>query len=163
MSLLDVVVVLAAAVAGWTGWRSGGLHTVVGVACRLAGLIIGVGVADWVATASWGFPARVITEIVVLLLGWVLGGRLAAWLGPAPRPAGRVAGPDRVLGVGVRAALTPLVGALGIQALALWGPRRSGLTPRSPPCPGSWPRWVRWGCRGWGSSPPTPATSSRQI
>jgi S1-C subfamily serine protease len=122
MSLLDVVVVLAAAVAAWTGWRSGGLHTVVGVACRLAGLIIGVGVADWVATASWGFPARVITEIVVLLLGWVLGGRLAAWLGPAPRPAGRVAGPDRVLGVGVRAALTLLVGALGIQALALWGP-----------------------------------------
>jgi len=82
MSLLDVVVVLAAAVAAWTGWRSGGLHTVVGVACRLAGLIIGVGVADWVATASWGFPARVITEIVVVLLGWVLGGRLAAWLGP---------------------------------------------------------------------------------
>jgi hypothetical protein len=100
MSLLDLVVVLAAAVAAWTGWQSGGLHTVVGVACRLAGLVLGVGVADWVARVAWGFPARVVTEIVVILVGWMLGGRLGAWLRPDRHPADRVAVPDRVLGVG---------------------------------------------------------------
>lgn len=123
MSILDIIVLAVAALAAWTGWRSGGLHTVVGIVGRVAGVAIGLGLADWVAGATWAFPVRVISEIVLVLLGWAVGGRLAQWVSPSThRPGGRISTVDRALGLGVRAVLTLVVGCLGIQAVSMWGP-----------------------------------------
>ncbi len=123
MSILDIIVLAAAALAAWTGWRSGGLHTVVGIVCRVVGVAIGFGLADWVATLAWAFPVRVITEVVLVLLGWTLGGRLAQGVSPSTRrPGDQVSTVNRVLGFGVRAVLTLVIGCLGIQAMLMWGP-----------------------------------------
>lgn len=119
MTMIDVVVLLIGALAGWTGWRAGGVHSLVGVLGRVVGVATGLAVAHLIAGTSWSFGWRVAAEFAVVVLGLLVGGRLAHLVAPVPvRPSS----PDRVVGLAVRTVAAVVVTAAVLAGLTLWGP-----------------------------------------
>ena len=118
--LLDLVVLVVAVLAAWSGWRVGGIRTAVGVLTRGLGLAAGLAVANLVAVTDWSFGWRVAAEVGVVLLGLVVGGRLARAVAPGPATP---SAPDKVAGAVLRGAAA-LVVTTGVLALVAqpWGP-----------------------------------------
>lgn len=129
MTVLDLVVLLVTLLAALSGWRAGGLRTVVGLVLRLAGLGAGLLVAHVVALTGWPFLWRVVAEAGAVLLGLLVGGRMTRLV--APRRADPST-PDRVLGAVVRGGVVAVV-LTGILALvaAPWGPAGAARTAAS--------------------------------
>lgn len=119
MTIVDLVVPVVGALAGWSGWRAGGVHSVAGLLGRAVGAVVGLWVAHLVAATSWSFGWRLAAEIAVVLTGVVVSGRLARTLAPAPVQPST---PDRVVGLALRAVAGTVVAAGVVGALALWAP-----------------------------------------
>lgn len=122
MTWVDMTAVLVIALAAWSGWRAGGLHTLVALVGRAAGLIGGLVLARWISTVPVTFPVRVVGEIVAVLIGLAVGARIARRIAPIHRTGDRPVAPaDRVLGLVTRAAVATVAAALVVEGLLLWG------------------------------------------